>query len=342
MLMEKAKWFAVVFGEESFTGGTGSQQRFKSRYSIVGNTLSGESEATSTSHIEKWLSEEWPTIPDSFSPSQIFNADERALFWQMLPNKSLHLKSTACHGGKNRKVRVSILLAANMDGSCKLRPFVIGKSRSPRCFKNEKGLPVRYASNKKAWITHDFFVEWLQAWDAELEKSGRKVCILDNCSAHHVVCPLKQIPLKFLPPNPMEKLQRLDQGIVKAFKVGYRRRLVQRLLINLRLGIELKVDLLGAIQMLAGAWNDVKKSTIVNCFRKTDFVVAADDGCLDSEDDDSGCLDSEFRELSEFPGAIPGSVTARNFVSTDDGVQAVADRADAEIVADTWVTRTQT
>ncbi|XP_065293236.1 tigger transposable element-derived protein 6-like [Dermacentor albipictus] len=131
----------------------------------------------------------------------------------------------------------------------------------------------------------------------------------------------------------MAKLQPLDQGIVKAFKVGYRRRLVQRLLINLQLGIELKVDLHGAIQMLAGAWNDVKKSTIVNCIRKAGFVVAADDGCLDNEDD-AGCLDSKFRELSAFPGPIPGGVTARDFVSADDGVQAVADRADVELVAD--------
>ncbi|XP_072142948.1 tigger transposable element-derived protein 6-like [Dermacentor andersoni] len=124
------------------------------------------------------------------------------------------------------------------------------------------------------------------------------------------------------------------EGIVKTFKVEYRRRLVQRLLINLRLGIELKVDLLGAIQMLAGAWNDVKKSTIVNYFRKAGFVVAADNRCLDSEDDDAGCLESEFRELSALPGTIPGGVTACDFVNADDSVQAVADRTDAEIVAD--------
>lgn len=335
MLMEKAKCFATALGVDDFTGGTGWQQRFKNRYGIVGKTVSGESGATSSSVTEKWLSEEWPDICDSFSPSEIYNADETALFWQMLPNKTLHLKGSECHGGKMSKVRVSILLAVNMDGSSKLRPFVIGKSRSPRCFKNARGLPVRYASNKKAWMTRILFIEWLRAWDADLEKSGRRACLLiDNCSAHHAVGQLKNIMIKFLPPNTTAKLQPLDQGIIKAFKVGYRRRLVQRLLINLRLGVELKVDLLGAIQMLTGAWNDVKQSTVVNCFRKAGFVVAPDEGCSDTEDDDVDCLDSDFRELAAFPGAIPDGTTAHDFVSADDHVPAVADRTDAEIVAD--------
>ncbi|XP_037520679.1 tigger transposable element-derived protein 6-like [Rhipicephalus sanguineus] len=262
MLMEKAKWFAAALGVDGFTGGTGWQQRFKTRYGIVGKTLSGESGATNSQDTEKWLSEEWPNIRDNFAPSDIYNADETALFWQMLPNKTLDLKGTSCHGGKMSKVRVSILLAADMDGSCKLRPFVIGKSKSPRCFKNAKSLPVRYAFNKKAWMTRGLFSEWIRAWDAELEKSDRNICLLvDNCSAHHVVSQMKRIIVKFLPPNTTARLQPLEEGIIKAFKVGYRRRLVQRLLINLRLGIEPKIDLLGAIQMITGAWNDVKKKT---------------------------------------------------------------------------------
>lgn len=336
MLMEKAKWFATALGEDNFTGGTGWQQRFKNRYDIVGKTLSGESGATSSNNsIEKWLSDEWPDICNSFSPSQIFNADETALFWQMLPSKTLDFKGSKCHGGKMSKVRISILLAANMDGSCKLQPFVIGKSRSPRCFKNARGLSVRYASNKKAWMTRDLFTEWLRAWDTELEKSGRQVCLLlDNCSAHHVAIQLKNITVKFLPANTTAKLQPLDQGIIKAFKVGYRRRLVQRLLTNLRLGIELKVDLLGATQMLTGAWNDVKQTTVVNCFRKAGCVVTPDEACSDTEDDGVECFDCEFQALAAFPGAIQDGATARDFLSADDDAQAVADLTDAEIVAD--------
>ncbi|KAH9367743.1 hypothetical protein HPB48_009833 [Haemaphysalis longicornis] len=107
------------------------------------------------------------------------------------------------------------------------------------------------------------------AWDLELGKSGRCACLLvDNCSAHHTTCELKNIGLKFLPANTTAKLQPLDQDIIKSFKVGYRRRHLDSLLVNLRMGTELKVDLLGAIQMLTGAWRDVKTDTVANCFRR--------------------------------------------------------------------------
>lgn len=96
--------------------------------------------------------QKWPKIHDSFSPLDIFNADKTALFWPMLTNKTLDLKGSSCHGGKMSKVCVSILLAVNLDGSCKLRPFFIGKSKLLRCFKKPKSLPVRYAFNKKACV----------------------------------------------------------------------------------------------------------------------------------------------------------------------------------------------
>ncbi|XP_077528056.1 uncharacterized protein LOC144139634 [Haemaphysalis longicornis] len=70
------------------------------------------------------------------------------------------------------------------------------------------------------------------------------------------------------------KLQPLDQDIIKSYKVGYRRRLLDRLLLNVRMGTELKVDLLGAIQMLTGAWRDVKTHAVANCFRKAGFGTA--------------------------------------------------------------------
>lgn len=66
---------------------------------------------------------------------------------------TLDIWGSTCHEGKISNVRVSVLLAANMDGSRKLQPFVIGKARVLRCFKNCKQLPVRYVSNKKAWMT---------------------------------------------------------------------------------------------------------------------------------------------------------------------------------------------
>ncbi|KAH9360190.1 hypothetical protein HPB48_001658 [Haemaphysalis longicornis] len=161
-----------------------------------------------------------------------------------------------------------------------------------------------------------------QAWDVELGKSGSRACLLvDNCSAHHTTCELKNIGLKFLPANTTAKLQPLDQDIIKSFKVGYRRRLLDRLLVNLRMGTELKVDLL-----------DVKTDTVANCFRKAGFWTAelAETG----EDGDEERIDDAFRELSTlFPAAVPPEVSADDFVEVDCNVQAVASLADEDIVA---------
>ena len=73
--------------------------------------------------------------------NQIYNADEFGLFYRAQPEKSLHLKDERCVGGKHSKLRLTGLVAANAVGG-KLSMFVIGKSKSPRCFKNIKHLPV--------------------------------------------------------------------------------------------------------------------------------------------------------------------------------------------------------
>lgn len=77
---------------------------------------------------------------------------------------------------------------------------------------------------------------------------------MDEYSVYNTTCKLKYIKLKFLPANPRVKVQVLDQIITKSFKMGYRRQFLDRLLVNLRMGIELKVDLLSAIQIMTGAW----------------------------------------------------------------------------------------
>lgn len=105
-----------------------------------------------------------------------------------------------------------------MDASCKLWPFVISKSRLPRCFKNPRDLLVRYAANKKAWMTDELFTNWLQEWNYKM-KSGRQVCFLLNCLALHVASLLKNIRKVFLANTAVKLLQPFNQGIIKAFKV---------------------------------------------------------------------------------------------------------------------------
>ncbi|KAG0429302.1 hypothetical protein HPB47_023776 [Ixodes persulcatus] len=101
------------------------------------------------------------------------------------------------------------------------------------------------------------------------------------------------------------------------------------------MGLELKVDLLGVIQMISGAWANVKQDIMANCFRRADFVIATEEGFAQVPDNDgSESLSDAFRQLSTFPGVMPVEVTARDLVSIDNEVQAEAELSKADIMAD--------
>ena len=84
--------------------------------------------------VASWFETTFPTLLSNYKPEDIFNADEFVLFYQCLPNKTLHLKSEKCSGGKNSKIRITGLAAANSVGD-KLPMFAIGKSKAPTASK---------------------------------------------------------------------------------------------------------------------------------------------------------------------------------------------------------------
>lgn len=149
---------------------------------------------------------------------------------------------------------------------------MIGKAAKPRCFKNVQSLPVEYAANKKAWMTNDLFKNYLLKFDKDMIKQNRKIILfIDNCSAHNDLPSLKNINVKFLPPNTTSKLQPLDAGIIQNFKVFYRKEVVHKLLLDIEKGKKDPVDVLQAIRFSHKAWAKVSQSTIFNCFRSSGF-----------------------------------------------------------------------
>ena len=90
-----------------------------------------------------WDETTLPTIISNYKLEDIFNADEFGLFYQALPNKTLHLKSEKCVDVKHSKTRLTGMAAANAVAE-KLTMFVIGKSARPRCFAGVRNLPCRY------------------------------------------------------------------------------------------------------------------------------------------------------------------------------------------------------
>lgn len=343
ILAAKAKKFAFLLRGQEFEPGGGWIQRFKDRHGIVYKNVVGEAASLDSQAKEKWLETKLPDLLERYSERDIYNGDETALFFQMLPSKTHSLKGDPCAGGKHSKVRVSVLLCANMDGSHRLKPFVIGKSKKPVCFKNEH-IPVRYRNNKKAWMTRELFEEWLVEFDRVIEGQGRKVVLLlDNCSAHNVRPKLTSVELAFLPPNTTAGLQPLDAGVIANFKALYRRRMLEWLVLMIDRSArctsgqagppDLKISLLKAVRFVYGAWYEVKESTIKNCFRKAGFV-RQDDPSSENEEDTVEPADlSQLWEHLATDDTTSG-VSMSEFLGADSAAAFCAETTDEAIAED--------
>ena len=66
-----------------------------------------------------------PTLLARYTSDDIYNADERGLFYKCLPNKTYTLKGeNASRNKKESKDKLTVLVAANMSGTDKLMPLV--------------------------------------------------------------------------------------------------------------------------------------------------------------------------------------------------------------------------
>ncbi|GBO42627.1 Tigger transposable element-derived protein 4 [Araneus ventricosus] len=169
---------------------------------LICKTVSGESGDVDCETVDDWIQNQLPVLIKGYEQKDFFNADETGLFYN-LPSKILAIKSDTCHGGKKSKVRLTVLLCANADGSEKLPPLIIGKSKKPCYFKNVKTLPTKYLSNKKSWMTMSFFTDCLKGLDDKMRKQKRRIILfIDQYPAHPPDTDfLKNITVKFFPAN---------------------------------------------------------------------------------------------------------------------------------------------
>ena len=83
------------------------------------------------------------------------------------------------------KARVTLVICVNSTGTF-TSIAVIGKAAQPVCFRGQTDLPVRYYSQKKAWMDSTVYAKWLadpsEDWGAFTSWQG--FLIMDNASGH--------------------------------------------------------------------------------------------------------------------------------------------------------------
>jgi hypothetical protein len=129
------------------------------------------------------------------TPERTYNADQTGLYYNKLPNRSYVNKANRKNyaGCKQMKAkdRVTLMIVIALSGA-KGPLFMVGKSKSPVCFKHElkrKKPPMAYKNQANAWFTREI-TEWcilnvFWPWHVKTRGDVWGVLLLDNCSAHH-------------------------------------------------------------------------------------------------------------------------------------------------------------
>ena len=334
ILIEKAKEISHRLGhpEGSFKASNGWLEAWKKRYNIKQVAVSGESGDVSGDTVSSWR-ERIPEIVAGYSPSDIWNIDEKGCFWRALPEKGFGRKGQECKGGKKSKHRATIAFIVNGAGQSECMPIVIWKSNNPRCFKHvdKARLPVQYFSQSSAWMTGDIMDTVLKNINQQLKCNRRSVLLLlDNAGCHppELKDKYSNIKLVFLPPNTTSKLQPLDLGIIKNFKIHYRKLLLKFIVAKidqhaLASEVTSTVNILQAVRWLAEAWKQVSGETIKKCFRKAGILnedLELRSLPLIDQDPFVDCDELENTEDSELAGLI-SRVQLQDACSADEFIE---------------------
>ncbi|XP_074059073.1 tigger transposable element-derived protein 5 [Macrotis lagotis] len=99
-----------------------------------------------------------------YGDEQIYNANVTGLYWRLLPEQAAPAGEGDPAGGapRWRGDRVTVLLAANLTGSHKLKPLVVGQLPDPPSLRhhNQGKFPASYRYSPDAWLSAALLRGW--------------------------------------------------------------------------------------------------------------------------------------------------------------------------------------
>ena len=162
--------------------------------------------ATGKGQLEEWNKIVlYPTL-EVYTPQDIYNSDETALFYKALPHRTYCKVGEKPAGSAKHKDRLTLLIITNMDGSDHRKLFVVGKAKTPHCLQKKykmqvKDMAVDWYASKNAWMTGDIHNKIMCKFNNQMRAAGHNVLyVCDNTSSHQNK---KYTNIKFLmlPPN---------------------------------------------------------------------------------------------------------------------------------------------
>ena len=218
----KARQFAISLNcETEFKFSNGWYQSFAKRNGFKEFTIHGESGDVQMEGIEDRVTELKDKIA-SYALYDVYNMDETAYFYNLAPDKTIAQQQI--EGAKKDKTRITIAVTCNATGTDMFELLILGHAAKPRCFKKKTGkeLGFFYLSNKKAWMTGDFFQQYLRRLNTHV--NCKVLLLIDNAPSH--IWQDSEYPnfeIVALPPNTTSKLQPLDASIIAALKCQIRK-----------------------------------------------------------------------------------------------------------------------
>jgi len=279
---------------DEFKASRGWFDRFKKRSGIHSVVRHGEAASSNKDTAEKFVGEFKIFVEsEAFSPNQVFNCDETGLFWKKMPRRTYITKEEkSLPGHKPMKDRLTLLLCANASGDMKIKPLLVYHSENPRVFKKnhviKSNLGVMWRANSKAWVTRQFFTEWMYEVFAPsvktyLEQKNlplKALLVLDNAPAHppgleeDLTGEYSFIQVRFLPPNTTPLIQPMDQQVISNFKKLYTKALFQRCFevtsdteLTLRDFWKNHFNILHCLRLIDKAWDEVSFRTLKSSWR---------------------------------------------------------------------------
>lgn len=192
-------------------------------------------------------------------------------------------------------------------------------------------------------MTEYIFNQWLLKLDKKMVNEKRTIAlVVDNCTAHNSPPKLDNVEVYFFPPNCTSVLQPLDMGIIRCFKSYYRKRLVERILLNIenKFPKPFDINVKQACDDIAGSWREVQARTVKNCWKKAGFSsanigVPGDEIAEDNPDSEEtevlqGLL-SCFQRYEESSGEKI-QIPADEYIRVDDGIHLFPETTDEDIL----------